>query len=644
MSSTGLIIRPLGPVVAALSRLGQRLFQAPQDNIRGIENDAWYSPLQPVQPIASEGTEPRGFQYWAGQNLLWTPRADAEYSAADLKQLATYPLARICIENVKDMVSDAEWEVQLRAKPGENKKQRSKRAEGDDTLKKLTKLFEYPDREHDWASWVRPLLDDMLVIDAASILLRKTFKGELAEMAVLRGESIVRYIDTNGFTPLPPSPAYAQLWWGIPLVNLSMEQLVYRPRNIVPRNTVASQLYGMSPTEQLAEELKVGSQRLAFTLAYYTEGSTPGVMQVVPKGTPPDKIAEAMQWMNSELAGNLAARRQWRLVQGFNEPGKPDQIEFTKEALLADAYDDLHTRRVCFGYGTSPQRLMKMIRTEGKASGEAADVEGLRPWVRWLKGTIDFIIQRRMGFEEYEIVFDLFQEPDQQKEATALKLLVGSATKTPNEAREQLGEEPYPAPEADMLGIITGTGFVPLGQSAAKGNQDGSTGSESDSKEPKPGGDGAEPGSRVKPNGHGASKARCRTHKGYDDACVDCARAETWRLEKQSPPQEAINWRLEKIQEDKILSRLIALESLSREGEATREIDAVNRLATALEREPAVSKMPEINVTMPEIKLNPHISLNPEIKLPSRVSTKKGKAHRLANGDMEFELTENNES
>ena len=26
-----------------------------------------------------------------------------------------------------------------------------------------------------------------------------------------------------------------------------------------------------------------------------------------------------------ELAGNLAARRQWRMVQGFNEPGKADQ-------------------------------------------------------------------------------------------------------------------------------------------------------------------------------------------------------------------------------------------------------------------------------------------------------------------------------
>jgi len=100
-NSTSLVIRPLGQLVAALSHYGQQLYQPPKDTIRGVEPDTWYSPLQPVKPIGPAGIEPRGFQYYAGQNLLWTPRADAEYSAADLKQMATYPLARIAIENVK---------------------------------------------------------------------------------------------------------------------------------------------------------------------------------------------------------------------------------------------------------------------------------------------------------------------------------------------------------------------------------------------------------------------------------------------------------------------------------------------------------------------------------------------------------------
>ncbi len=466
MANDKLMIRPLGHLVSAMQRYGQQLYQAPQETIRGVEPDTWYSPLQPVKPIGPAGVEPRGFQYWAGQNLLWTPRADAEYSAADLKELARYPLASMAISNVKDTMSQASWQIQYRPEPGESRKAAMKRGLGDKDLLKLNKFFEKPDREHMWPEWLRPLLDDMLVIDAWTILIRRTYAGEIVELPVLRGESIVRYIDENGFTPMPPQPAYAQNWWGIPLVNLTTDQLVYKPRNIVPRNTIASQLYGMSPTEQLAPELEIGRDRLAFTAAYYKEGSIPGVVQVVPRGTPPEKISEAMQWMNSELAGNLAARRQWRMVQGFNEPGKPEQIMFTKEQLLADAYDEQHTRRVAYGYGISPQRLIKMIRTEGVASQEASDTEGLLPYFASLKSLIDFIIQYKFGYESYEMVLEPLVEPDQKKQSEVLTAYVKEGIIRRNEARERIGEDADPNPLANQLCITTGQGAIPLGETA----------------------------------------------------------------------------------------------------------------------------------------------------------------------------------
>lgn len=784
--------------------------------VRRNGKPAWcgQSPLQPVQPLAPPGTEPRQFQTWAGQNMIFTPRSDAEFSAADLKALATYPLARICIENVKDTVTRAPWEIQMRARPTESRKDvASKAKDNKETLLKLNNFFEYPDREHNWQEWLRPLLDDLLVIDAPSILIRQTYKGEIVELPVIRGEMISRLIDQNGFTPRPPNPAYQQNWWGLPLLDLTTDQLIYKPRNIVPRNTLASQLYGMcfdseteiltrdrgfvrfpelrfsdhvatrnpetrelewqkptayinepydgemyaftsqsmdllvtpkhrmlvsvptkgpngrnektmtaeefskninherkipvtshwsggraiasirlvktdyrgqdveisgddfcalmgaylaegnrrsaggievaqnkeskgfaeyselfkrlnkngtdghngkafvctyraldylfdrfglahekfvpaeilnaprrqldifwhyfhlgdgsfelrgnksgrgqhgtvrhratttskrladhlveiaqklgfsasvairpaasrkfpggrtsicresyvvscryskemsvsaarehyagmvhcvtvpngsvyvrrngfpcwsknSPTEQLTPEIQVGIKRLQFVLSYYTEGSVPGVVQVVPRGTSPDRIEEAMEWMNSQLAGNLAKRNQWRLVQGFNEPGKADQIVFSKEPLLAGLYDEKHIREIAYGYGTSPQRLMKMIRTEGKSSSDSAEVEGTLPWVLWVKGIIDYIIQRKMGFVDFEIAINPYAEPDPLKNAAALTMLVGKAVITPNEARKRVGEELRPEPEADQLGVITGTGFVPVG-------------------------------------------------------------------------------------------------------------------------------------------------------------------------------------
>lgn len=459
-SRSGLVIRPVSQFLSGV----RSLYQKPPNTIAGINQETgWFSPFQPVQPYGPPGTEPRGFQTWAGQNLIFTPRVDAEFTAADLKTLATYPLARICIENVKDTVTRAPWEIQLRARPNETRQEVANRAKDDEILIKLNRFFEYPDREHNWQEWLRPLLDDLLVIDAPAILIRKTFKGDIVELPVIRGEMIVRYIDEQGWTPAPPSPAYAQNWWGLPLVNLTTDQLIYKPRNIVPRNSLSSNLYGMSPSEQLAPEIQVGIKRLQFVLSYYTEGSVPGVVQVVPRGTSPERIEEAMEWMNSQLAGNLAKRNQWRLVQGFNEPGKADQIVFSKEPLLAGLYDEKHIREIAYGYGTSPQRLMKMIRTEGSASSDAAEVEGTLPWVLWVKGVIDYIIQRKMGFTDYEISINPYAEPDPLKNAAALTMLVAKAVITPNEARKRVGEELRPEPEADRLGVITGTGFVPVG-------------------------------------------------------------------------------------------------------------------------------------------------------------------------------------
>ena len=121
--------------------------------------DSWDSPYQPVAPLGPAGRGAAPIPAWSGQNLIFTPRSDAEYSAADLKALASYPLARICIENVKDPVTRAPWEIQMRARPNETRKQVQRRANDDkETLIMLNRFFEYPDREHNWQEWLRPFV------------------------------------------------------------------------------------------------------------------------------------------------------------------------------------------------------------------------------------------------------------------------------------------------------------------------------------------------------------------------------------------------------------------------------------------------------------------------------------------------------
>jgi len=87
----------------------------------------------------------------------------------------------------------------------------------------------------------------------------------------------------------------------------------------------------MPPTEQSIRWLRIGIERLKFREAAYTEGSIPDALQIVPKGASPDKIKETQDWMISDLAGQIAKRRQLRLIQGFTEDGKrPDHFPEAK--------------------------------------------------------------------------------------------------------------------------------------------------------------------------------------------------------------------------------------------------------------------------------------------------------------------------
>src|SRR5579859_6139285 len=93
----GLNIRNLGQLAGAITARLNNAYQPPPNTIEGVDSRNWPSALQPVAPIGPKGAEPLAIQYMMGQNLAYTPRADAAYSAYMLKALSVYPLARICI-------------------------------------------------------------------------------------------------------------------------------------------------------------------------------------------------------------------------------------------------------------------------------------------------------------------------------------------------------------------------------------------------------------------------------------------------------------------------------------------------------------------------------------------------------------------
>lgn len=462
------IMAPFGvaasPLTDAVRQARTSLFSPPRTTITTITEGLWPNPLQPVTPITPiAGAEPLTFPINWGQNIQYTPRGDSEYSAAKLRELARYPLARVCIENNKDILIRMPHRIQLKPLPGETRKERAKRSKGDDTLLKLNRFFDRPNPEQDWGEFLRPVLEDMLVIDAATIFMARDKSGKITQLRWIEGGGITRLVDEHGWTPQPPNPAYQLLWENYPRLDATTDQILYRPRNICYRGTPSSALYGMSPTEQVAREIEIGWERLQFVLNFYTEGTIPGLLMFAPLGTPPDKIKEAQDWLDTNLTGNLARRRRMQILQGFQQEGKTEQTYQPKEPALADVFDEVHTRKICFAYGTSPQRLMRqMNRASAQVVQESAEEEGTLPWLNWLKGTMDAIIQVKMGYSEYEFAFDPFVETDVKKLADADKVDIEVGLYTRNEKRQQRGDDPIDVPEADELSVITSSGLIPL--------------------------------------------------------------------------------------------------------------------------------------------------------------------------------------
>lgn len=466
--------KPLGNIARAYSAMRSALYKPPQNTIDGINPQGWPSALDPVQPTGPKGSQPLAFSYWQGINLEITPRADLPLTFADLRNLATYPLARICIENVKDILCTMPWKIQLKRNVGEPVADWKARQKTDKTIPTLTAFFQYPDGETPWADWLRPIIEDMLVIDAPCFLVQRTLSGKVVGLRWTDGTQFLRLITDQGFTPQGDKPAYTQLWEGIPRLLLTTRQMVYRPSNIVPRVSYASKLYGMSITEQMAQEIEVGQERLNFVTAYYKTGINGGMLQVIPAGVPPDKVSEGIQSFNAMMSGNLAQRRRLNMLQGYRNADDPKQDQFieTKEPVLADIFDDLHIRKICFGYGVSSQRLTKaMNRASAEAGQDSAEKEGIMPRLKWLKGTMDLTIQQQMGYPQYEMIFDTDDELDAVKQATVDTDQVKSGLRTIDEIRDDRGQIPFGLPETSQPIIITNMGVQPLEGSFDRVNQ-----------------------------------------------------------------------------------------------------------------------------------------------------------------------------
>lgn len=440
------------PTVTEAGAPGQLADGSQQGSSGGIQRGTgadWFGPLNPMEPTAPPDVAGRRLDLPSGYNLTQQPRAYNAISFPQLRYMADgYDLLRTIIETRKDEMARMNWSIA----PRDPKMTITPELKG--KMNTLEKFFLRPDKRNSWGVWLRMVLEDLLVIDAPSIYLRRTRGGDLYSLEVIDGATIKIVVDDWGRTPEWPIVAYQQALKGFPAINYTTRDLYYSPRN-----QRASAVYGYSPVEQILMTVSIGMRREVYQLNYFTEGNMPEALIGVPETWTPDQIRAFQDWFDGMLQGNLAERRRAKFVPAA--VGK--NVVQTKDYELFGKAEEWLARVCCFAFSISPQPFVEMMnRATAETAQESAATNGLIPLMNWVKDMVNTILVNEFNETDLEFRWVEEDEIDPKVESEIVINLVAGGILTINQGLTRLGEDTRPEPEFDRPMLKTATGYVPV--------------------------------------------------------------------------------------------------------------------------------------------------------------------------------------
>lgn len=302
-----------------------------------------FSPGRPVLPSQPE-EQPRLFEYQSGINLISIPRAG--FGLVPFKVLRNLALAskeiRLNIELIKREIRALEWEIV----PKDERDKNDYTAD----IKVVTEFFDKPDGYHDFDQWLNILLEEMLVIDAATLWPEQARAGKLLAVENVAGDTIRPLLDFRGRVAPPPTPAYIQTLHGLPTSYFARDRLIYRPFN-----ASASSPYGTSPIEFIILAVNLALRRDTYHVASFTEGNVPEALVGAPSTWTQEQVDAWQIYWDTLVAGNLEAQRKMHWVP--LEGGRGGQIpvyEFRKDDINQTPRDEWLMRVACWAFGNSP--------------------------------------------------------------------------------------------------------------------------------------------------------------------------------------------------------------------------------------------------------------------------------------------------
>jgi hypothetical protein len=389
------------------------------------EGENWFGPLPPMSPVAPPEVAGRQFDYAVGYNLNTTARP---YEAIDFRALRNladaYDPVRLIIERRKDQMCRLPWTI--RAKHPEGGK-RPKAAQLSPQMRGVIKdveyFFKFPSDGLSFRTWLRELLEDLLVLDAPALYAGRDNTGNMVSLDPVDGGTIKPVIDDQGRRPRPFRwdgqpfswmgqtvdastyqnigcriadgllyvPAYQQILKGLPAVNYTIWDLVYRPLNLRTNS-----VFGRSPVEQIVMTISTAMRRAAAQFEYFREGNMPDAVFGLPETWTPDKVQQFQDYWDNLYSGNLANRRKMKFIPS----GTNSRYTALHEPPLKNEFDEWLTRIVCFAFSYPPSAFVSLSnRSIAESHEKQAEEEGTEPLKLWFADMANDIIEREFSDE-----------------------------------------------------------------------------------------------------------------------------------------------------------------------------------------------------------------------------------------------------
>lgn len=357
---------------------------------------------------------------------------------------------RAAINVRKTQVSSAEWDIVPYDKTDEG-------TFSEDLAAQVKSVFETPNAKvESFRSFIEPIVEDILVLDAGVIEKVRNLRGQVAELwGVDAGKIKVSTLwdgDAN-------EPRY--FWYpdGQMRAAFRNDDMLY-----ISANPATYRTLGLSPLETLKQTIDSELSGATYN-SRQVQNAAPDGMLDLGEGARPEVVDQFRSYWQSEVAGKGAMA-----FIGGSKNAKFIPFRQSNRDMQFLEWQVYLVRKIAAVFGLSPQDLgvtFDINRATSEVQQEQTEDRGLRPLLALVQDylTREVVWDPAFGGAANNLAFRFtrLNLKESLNRAQMYKLgLAGVSWMTINEARVADGREPLPGEQYNQLMVITPTGAVTL--------------------------------------------------------------------------------------------------------------------------------------------------------------------------------------